>query len=296
MKKMSLLLTAATLMTMFACKKAHKPGEYAYCHITVRYDDSVMFSSYKKGDTIKIGLKAPDPMKPDIMNNALLKLGIGDSTQVVQLTDTMKNKPPQLEKIKKITYGLRMLAIKSEAQYKVEAEAQQNRENAKKEAITSVLQKMTGDSMVIRGRAKAVADSMAMFAKSYTDGTLNDKIKTTPSGLKYVILKEGTGPNVKEGDVAAMHYYGVLKTGSNFDGSYARGQFFPVQVGVGQVIPGWDEGLQLLKEGSIALLLVPSALGYGERAMPGHKPGEAGIPANSELLFYMEVMKRFDYQ
>lgn len=293
---MSLLLTAATLMTMFACKKAaHKPGEYAYCHITVRYDDSLMFSSYKKGDTIKIGLKAPDATKPDILNNALLKLGVGDSTAVVQLTDTIKNKPPQLANVKKIIYGVRMLAIKSEAQYKVEAEAQQARESAKKEAISSVLQKMTGDSMVIRGREKAVADSIKALAKSYSDGTLNDKIKTTPSGLKYVILKEGTGANVKEGDVAAMHYYGVLKTGSHFDDSYARGQFFPVQVGVGQVIPGWDEGLQLLKEGSIALLLVPSTLGYGDKDMPGRK-GEGGIPANSELLFYMEVMKRFDYQ
>jgi FKBP-type peptidyl-prolyl cis-trans isomerase len=254
-----------------------------------------MFSSYKKGDTIKIALKAPDSLKPDILNNALLKLGVGDSTAVVQLTDTMKNKPPQLENIKKIIYGVRMLAVKSEAQYKVEAEAQQTRENAKKEAISSVLQKMTGDSTVIRGRAKAVTDSIKTLAKAYSDGTLNDKIKTTPSGLKYIVLKEGTGPNVKEGDVAAMHYYGVLKTGSHFDDSYARGQFFPVQVGVGQVIPGWDEGLQLLKEGSIALLLVPSQLGYGDKEMPGRK-GEGGIPANSELLFYMEVMKRFDYQ
>ncbi len=295
MKKMSLLLGAATLMTTFACKKAHKPGEYAYCHITVRYDDSLMFSSYKKGDTIKIGLKAPDPTKPDILNNALLKLGVGDSTSVVQLTDTIKNKPPQLANVKKIIYGVRMLAIRSEAQYKVEAEAQQARESGKKEAISSVLQKMTGDSMVIRGRAKAVADSIKALAKSYSDGTLNDKIKTTPSGLKYIVLKEGSGANVKEGDVAAMHYYGVLKTGNHFDDSYARGQFFPVQVGVGQVIPGWDEGLQLLKEGSIALLLVPSALGYGDKEMPGRK-GEGGIPANSELLFYMEVMKRFDYQ
>ncbi|MEY4934085.1 MAG: hypothetical protein RIS64_444 [Bacteroidota bacterium] len=295
MKKMSLLLTAATLMTMFACKKAHKPGEYAYCHITVRYDDSVVFSNRKKGDTIKIALKAPDPTKPDFINNALLKLSIGDSTSVVQLTDTIKNKPPQLATVKKIIYGIRMLAIKSEAQYKVEAEAQQSRENAKKEAISSVLQKMTGDSMVIRGREKAVADSIKMLAKSYSDGTLNDKIKTTPSGLKYIILKEGSGQNVKEGDVAAMHYYGALKTGSHFDDSYARGQFFPVQVGVGQVIPGWDEGLQLLKEGSVALLLVPSKLGYGDKEMPGRK-GEGGIPANSELLFYMEVMKRFDYQ
>ncbi|MEN9612026.1 MAG: hypothetical protein RLZZ628_2840 [Bacteroidota bacterium] len=295
MKKLSMLLTAASLTTMFACKKAHKPGEYAYCHITVRYDDSLMFSSRAKNDTIKIGLKAPDPMKPDLINAALLKLGVGDSTAVVQVTDTMKNKPPQLANVKKIIYGLRLLAVKSEQQYKAEAEAQQSRENAKKEAITNVLQKMAGDSTVIRGRAKAVADSIATLAKTYSAGGLNDKIKTTASGLKYVILKEGEGAPVKEGNVAAMHYYGVLKTGSHFDDSYSRGQFFPVQVGVGQVIPGWDEGLQLLKEGSIALLLVPSQLGYGDRAMPGKK-GEAGIPANSELLFYVEVLKRFDYQ
>jgi FKBP-type peptidyl-prolyl cis-trans isomerase FkpA len=288
MKKMSLLLTAASLMTMFACKKPHKPGEFAYCHITVRYDDSLMFTSYTKGDTAKIALKAPDKTQPDILNDALLKLGVGDSTMVTQRIDTVKNKPPQFANVKAIRYGVRLLRIRSEAEFKAE-------EQAKQAAIKNVLDKMAGDSLLIRGRAKAVADSVTTLAKSYSDGALNDKIKTTPSGLKYIILKEGTGSNVKEGNVAAMHYYGVLKTGKRFDDSYTRGQFLPVQVGAHQVIPGWDEGLQLLKEGSVAVLFVPSKLGYGEQGMPGRK-GDAGIPANSELLFYMEVMKRFDYQ
>lgn len=302
MKKMLLLLGTASLLTTFACKKSPKPGQYAYCHLTVRYDDSVVFSSREQGDTVRMPMKDPKKMdnsadgtiKP--LNEAILKMRVGDTSNVVQLTDTMKVKPPQLANVKKITYGIKLLDVKSEAQFKAESEAQQNAQKAKQEKISAVLQTMTADSTIMRNRQKAIADSTTALAKDYLAGTLNGKIKTTASGLKYIILKEGAGQNVKKGDVAAMQYYGALTTGNRFDDSYSRGQFFPVQVGVGQVIPGWDQGLQLLKEGSIAVLFVPSKLGYGDRAMPGQKKGEVGIPANSELVFYMEVLKRFDYQ
>jgi FKBP-type peptidyl-prolyl cis-trans isomerase len=86
-----------------------------------------------------------------------------------------------------------------------------------------------------------------------------------------------------------------LTNGKSFDNSYSHGRFFPAQVGVGQVISGWDEGMQLMKKGMILLLIVPPQLGYGDNEMPG-RPGELGIPAHSELLFYMEMMNRFDYQ
>jgi FKBP-type peptidyl-prolyl cis-trans isomerase len=87
----------------------------------------------------------------------------------------------------------------------------------------------------------------------------------------------------------------VLTNGESFDNSYSRGECFPAQVGVGQVILGWDEGMQLMKKGMILLLIVPSKLGYGEREIPSYS-GKTGIPANSELLFYMEMMNHFDYQ
>jgi FKBP-type peptidyl-prolyl cis-trans isomerase FkpA len=292
-----MLLTVAILRMSFVVQGQNTPkiGEYAYCYLTVRYDDSLMFSSYTKGDTIKTILKAPDQLKPDILNNALLKLGVGDSTTVEQLVDTVKDKPFELAHVKKIVYGVRLITIQSEEQYKANEEREASRMNANKELITKALQKMEDDSLVIRSRTNAVADSMKTLAKSYTDGKLKDKIKTTPSGLKYIVLKEGVGPNAQKGNIAVMHYYGVLTNGESFDNSYSRGECFPAQVGVGQLILGWEEGMLLMKKGTILLLIVPSKLGYGEREIPSHS-GKTGIPANSELLFYVEMMNHFDYQ
>jgi FKBP-type peptidyl-prolyl cis-trans isomerase len=297
MKNISMLLTVAILRMSFVVQGQNTPkiGEYAYCYLTVRYDDSLMFSSYKKGDTVKIMLKAPDSLKPDILNATLLKLGVGDSTTIEQLVDTMQHKPVQLAHVKKIVYGVRLITIQSEEQHKANEARKESILNSKKELITKALQKLKTDSLVIRSRANAIADSMKTLAKSYTDGKLKDKIKTTPSGLKYIVLKEGVGSNAKSGNVAAMHYYGVLTNGESFDNSYSRGDCFPAQVGVGQVILGWDEGMQLMKKGMILLLIVPPQLGYGDNEMPGRK-GKSGIPAHSELLFYMEMMNHFDYQ
>lgn len=111
-------------------------------------------------------------------------------------------------------------------------------------------------------------------------------LTTNPSGLKWADIRVGTGPEVKVGSSADMHYSGWLENGSKFDASVDRGQTFPVEnVGNAGVIQGWNEGLQGMKEGGRRVLVIPPALGYGERGFP------PVIPANSTLIFMIDAVK-----
>jgi FKBP-type peptidyl-prolyl cis-trans isomerase len=107
--------------------------------------------------------------------------------------------------------------------------------------------------------------------------------QVTPSGLMSWVLREGDGPTPKRGDTVRTHYTGWLEDGTKFDSSYDRGQPLSVKVGVGQIIPGWDEALLLMKVGEKRRLLIPSQLGYGPK-------GAGPIPANATLIFEVELL------
>lgn len=106
----------------------------------------------------------------------------------------------------------------------------------------------------------------------------------TESGLHYVVEEQGSGPEVDQGDEVSVHYRGMLLDGTPFDASYDRGEPLTFNVGEGKVIPGWDEGLQQLREGSKATFYIPSPLAYGPQAM-----GPV-IKANSILIFEVDVV------
>lgn len=107
---------------------------------------------------------------------------------------------------------------------------------------------------------------------------------TTPSGLRYEELTEGTGATAKAGDAVSVHYTGWLTDGSKFDSSLDRGNPFRFKLGAGQVIKGWDEGVAGMKPGGKRKLHIPPGLGYGSR-------GAAGvIPPNAELIFEVELL------
>lgn len=107
----------------------------------------------------------------------------------------------------------------------------------------------------------------------------------TPSGLRYKIIQKGNGSKAEKGQTVSVHYEGALVNGTVFDSSYKRNQPIDFKLGVGQVIPGWDEGISLLKVGDKARFVIPSNLAYGSAGAGGVIPGDA------TLVFDVELMK-----
>ncbi|WP_179319515.1 peptidylprolyl isomerase [Winogradskyella helgolandensis] len=106
----------------------------------------------------------------------------------------------------------------------------------------------------------------------------------TASGLRYQIIQKGDGKKAEKGNTVSVHYKGQLADGTVFDSSYKRNSPLDFQVGVGQVIAGWDEGICLLNVGDKARLVIPSDLGYGAAGAGGV------IPSNATLIFDVELM------
>ena len=106
----------------------------------------------------------------------------------------------------------------------------------------------------------------------------------TESGLRYQIIQKGTGVKAEKGKNVSVHYKGQLPDGTVFDSSYKRNEPIDFPLGVGQVISGWDEGIQLLKVGDKARFVIPSHLGYGSRGAGGV------IPPDATLIFDVELM------
>jgi peptidylprolyl isomerase len=114
-----------------------------------------------------------------------------------------------------------------------------------------------------------------------TDETLT----TTDSGLQYIDIVEGTGAMPQPGQRVTVHYTGTLEDGTKFDSSRDRGRPFTFQIGVGQVIKGWDEGVGTMRVGGQRKLVIPSELGYGSRGAGGV------IPPNATLIFDVELLR-----
>ena len=131
---------------------------------------------------------------------------------------------------------------------------------------------------------KQLADKNAKIGAVFlAENAKKPGVKTTASGLQYKITQEGTGKQPTASSVVTVHYKGQLVDGKVFDSSLERGE--PIEFPLNQVIPGWTEGLQLMKEGGKATLYIPSNLGYGPQGVPGM------IPANSTLIFDVELIK-----
>lgn len=133
--------------------------------------------------------------------------------------------------------------------------------------------------------AAKMAEANAAEGKAFLEKNgARAEVKTTPSGLQYEVLTEGTGVQPGPDDQVEVHYTGTLLDGTKFDSSVDRG--VPATFGVTQVIPGWVEALQLMKEGAKWRLFIPSNLAYGPNGTPG-----GPIGPNQTLLFDVELLK-----
>ena len=130
------------------------------------------------------------------------------------------------------------------------------------------------------------AQAAAEAAKEFDNWVMKTypSAQKTASGLYYVVVQEGTGEQAVKGKTVAVHYSGKLTNGNEFDNSYRRGEPIEFKLGIGQVIPGWDEGIGLMNVGSKYTLIIPSELGYGKRGAGGV------IPPNATLVFETELI------
>lgn len=130
--------------------------------------------------------------------------------------------------------------------------------------------------------ANAGAMNEELGKKFLEQNAQQEGVKVTESGLQYLILKEGNGVKPGPEDAVTVHYTGRLIDGTVFDSSVERGE--PATFAVGQVIPGWVEGLQLMSEGAAWRLFIPSNLAYGPH-------GTGPIQPNSTLIFDVQLIK-----
>ncbi len=248
------------------------PGEYAYFHITMRADDSVLNSSYAMDQLPR--LRIPDPEEyndeTSIIIDGLAKMSVGDSMTLYYPLDSLgPTRPPAFQDFDVIEYDLAMKEIKTDAAFKQEQQI------------------VMAEREKIRAAVVERKDEVAQFANeqlaAYKAGKLD--LQKTEDGLEYVIYEQGTGDKGEVGRQTSVQYYGMLiSDGTVFDQSFAEGNPYTFPVGRGQVIKGWDVGIPLLNEGGKASLFIPYDMAYGAAGRPG-------IPEKADLYFYVELQE-----
>jgi FKBP-type peptidyl-prolyl cis-trans isomerase len=213
--------------------------------------------------------------------DALMLMTPGDS--IICLVDaksmfdyTKKKLPDYIKAGDRIQYNIRLVSIKPKAEIQKEREA----------AMAKAIQEQETD-------ANKLIMNEDVALKNYFNSKHVTPIKTA-SGLYYSIQKEGSGANAAAGDTVVMNYRGNLLDGtafdSNIDSAFLHVQPLTFVLGTGRVIKGWDEGISYLKPGSKAFFYIPSRLAYGTQSRPGSAANPKGIPANSVLIFDVELV------
>lgn len=134
-----------------------------------------------------------------------------------------------------------------------------------------------------QAEARVASEANAKAGREFLDkNSKREEVKITPSGLQYEVIEEGNGATPKATDRVTVHYTGRLIDGTVFDSSEERGE--PATFGVNQVIPGWVEALQMMKEGAKWRLFIPSNLAYGSQGVPGIGPDQT-------LIFDVTLLK-----
>ena len=158
-------------------------------------------------------------------------------------------------------------------------DAKESKPKMKPEEMQQALQKLQEG---INKKQMEAAEANLGESKKFMEGNKSkDGVKTTASGLQYIVVTEGQGKTPAATDTVKAHYKGTMTNGTQFDSSYDRGQ--PAEFPLNGVIKGWSEALQLMKVGGKIKLFIPPELGYGPAPHPG-------IPANSVLVFDVELL------
>lgn len=224
--------------------------------------DSVLMSTWKMGNPVPAEIMKPS-FKGDPMEGFTM-MSKGDSAEFLVSADSlMKMQPnfPGAHPGEFMKFTVKMVDIMTRDQFMNERKAQQEEMMKEQDAINA---------------QQDVEIQNFLKQKGW-------KAEKTDKGLYYIIEKKGTGPNAKAGDSITVRYTGKLLNGNVFDSNTQDGITF--QLGMGQVIPGWDQGFTLFNKGTKATLVIPSKMAYGPRG------AGSSIPPNAVLVFDVEVMK-----
>lgn len=267
-------------------ENAVKPQEGDIVRLVMSYKnskDSVLFDSRvgNPSGTNYIEFPLQKSTFKGSFEEALAMMGLGDSASFIISADSVylttfkaPSLPPYIEKGSMLTFEAKLEKIIT----KTEAEAERNKQMQEQQAMM----------------AKMQAEEEGVFAKYLADNKIT--AKPTESGLYYVESKKGNGKKPKAGDMVKVNYTGRLLNGTVFDtsdeataktaGTYHKDRKYePYEfaVGVGGVIPGWDEGIMMMSVGSKGQLIIPSAIAYGAQ-------GGGPIPPFSPLVFDVELV------
>jgi FKBP-type peptidyl-prolyl cis-trans isomerase FkpA len=238
-----------------------KVGDIMSFHLVLKNgSDSTLRDTYKEGVPVKMPLQTP-PFKGSF-EEGLAMLATGDSAKFMISADTlfakmMQPMPPMIKKGSELSFTVKILSVLTQEEF----QKQQSEAVGKQKTID----------------AKVIDEYLAK-------NNLTAKAVKTPSGLTYVEEVAGAGASPGAGDNIKVHYTGKLLDGKVFDSSKNSGKPIDFQVGVGMVIPGWDEGLLMMKKGGKRTLIIPSGLAYGPDGQPG------AIPGNAVLVFDVELV------
>lgn len=246
---------------------------YVFFNMDLVYKDSMIQSSKTAAQppVMKITAEKKDYGYFTSLINLLGKMHVRDSFHFFFPVDSFRQIPPGFDKFTEpVVYRIGIVRVLDETKFKAFSDSiQQIQEQAKQ---------------LVRNRLPEVETMVKGYYETYKKGGFDSQMKTTPSGLKYVIHEEGSGPKPAKGEQISVNYYGMLDAdGKMFDNSWNRGQPHQFSLGTGQVIQGWDEGLALLNKGTKATLFIPPSLGYGAAGSP------PAIPENASLIFYVEL-------
>ena len=262
-----------------------KEGDQISVNMQMVSGNRLLFSSVQsnKGKPVIYGVNKPG-FKGDIIE-AIMLMTPGDSLVAQVDADALfkstKNKKPEFIKPgDKVLYFIKLVSIKTKEQIQKEQQAafnkQINEQMAKQKAAME----------------KQTATDEKLLKDYFTKKNISP-IKTA-TGLYYVIREEGKGQLPVPGDSITMNYTGTLLDGTTFDSNedtaFHHVQPFQFVLGKSQVIQGWDQGVALLKQGSKATLYIPSGMAYGAQTRPGSGANPKGIPANSILVFEVQLV------
>ncbi len=246
-------------------------------------DSAYRYNSMEQGGGAPVPYQYTDSLaNSGGLEEAYSLLHVGDSAEFKIpasniFTQPDMQLPPDVTMESTMVFNIAVRDIQSEDEYR---EAQLSTMKQRLESQIAVTEERT-NRLIEANQEQIKKDSIAISEYLAEN---NMKSQVTESGLHYIIVEEGEGSTPDKGDQVSVHYKGTLLNGEKFDSSYDRGEPFKFPLGVGNVIPGWDEGIGLLQKGGKAKLFVPSTLAYGPEAR-----GDV-IKENSILVFEVELI------